>query len=147
MEIGIQGSPMHILTNKNIPNKTECLKDILKENAKDTLVLGGITLGAAGTTALLTGTSKNALNAFNKLKGNIAEKLDSIVIKNGNILSDISLKDRIGSTKLFKKLNNLSPAAQAGILAGITALAIATPIINQIASNKASYIEGKHEIK
>ena len=50
MEIGINGSLAHVLTNDNMStaNKSKCLKEISKENLKDTLKITTVAAGAAG---------------------------------------------------------------------------------------------------
>ena len=154
MEIGRKGSTIHILTNKNIQNKKECLEEKFKQEYKANAPLTGIVAGSAATAGLATGCSKTVQANIADLKKIAAEKLDKIIIKQGkkvpsgehvDILYDISLKDKIKETKLFKKFNNLAPAAQAAIAAGTLALAIAFPIISHIKAAETGHVEGLYE--
>jgi len=140
---GEPASLAHILTNDKLDKKAKkaVIAEQFKESGKDTLKLAGIVATTAGATAIATGCS-------NKITG-IAQKSISKV---GNLLSKVSvngnnLKDMIASTKVYQKISTLPTPAKAAMAVGGAVLALVAPIMTLVSSQKAGYIEGKHEAK
>ena len=140
------GSLIHIAANNKLENKGEVTKEIIKEQVKDTVSLGGIVVGTGIGTGTAVGLSNKLTNGFKNMKHSIGEVLGELGCLNYNP-EKLSIKDAITETKVYKKFAKLSTPAQAAILAGVAALAIATPIISLISASKAGYIEGQNEVK
>ena len=146
MQIGMYGSPMHVMTNDKVQDKKGCLKAIGKDALKDTAKIGGITLGTAAAASLVTGNSKKVSGRLSFMKQKFATFLDQFAIKRYVILPGrefaadindttlgqttyVSLKEVLKDSKFVKKLNSLPTPAKAGLLAGGLAFMIASPII------------------
>ena len=142
MQIGMYGSPMHVMTNDKVQDKKGCLKAIGKDALKDTAKIGGITLGTAAAASLVTGNSKKVSGLLSSMKQNFAGVLDNFSVKQFVKLAEdsvadtvsesqtyVSLKEVLKDSKFIKKLNSLPTPAKAGLLAGGLAFMIASPII------------------
>ena len=81
MQIGMYGSPMHVMTNDKVQDKKGCLKAIGKDALKDTAKIGGITLGTAAAASLVTGNSKKVSGLLSSMKQNFAGVLDNFSVK------------------------------------------------------------------
>lgn len=138
---GVPGSYAHITTNNKLDNKRTVQNEITKECVKDTLTVGGITVGTAAVGSLAVANSNKCADVFKKLTEKASEFLGNSTINGTNV------KDAIKNTKVFEKLNSLPMAAKAGIAAGAVALAVVAPLAQIVTSAKAGYIEGKHEVK
>ncbi len=162
MQVGMKGSIAHVLTNDKIEDKGACFKELFKETAKDTLTIGGITAGAAGAAAIVTGCSNKASNAFKNIITGVGNALDKIKIDSvskyrGNKFESIkevienstsaSLKEIVKDSSIYKKIHSLPTPAKAAIAAGAAALALVGSIMSISLASKAGYIEGKHEVK
>ncbi len=164
--LGAPGSLSHVLTNDKLDNKGKVLVEQTKENNKNLLKLGGITVCAGAAASLATGCSKTLTNLLHQLKHWAGEKLsqvsiskipsnvkvDRIIFNEAEFIKEQlntnkNLKDMIKNTKLFQKLNSLPTPAKAGLAVSAAILALAAPITALISSQKAGYIEGKHENK
>lgn len=155
---GVAGSPMHIATNDKLDKKAKAavVKEQLVESGKDTLALGTIVGTSAGAAAIAAGCSSKVQAGLSSLKQAVKKFTDNIVVKYGNGVIDTmhagtnesidkTLTQVIKNNKLFKKFNNLTTPAKAAIAAGAAALALVAPIVSLVSSQKAGYIEGKHE--
>ena len=162
MQIGMYGSPMHVMTNDKVQDKKGCLKAIGKDALKDTAKIGGITLGTAAAASLVTGNSKKVSGRLSVMKQNFATFLDQFAIKRYVILPGrefaadindttlgqttyVSLKEVLKDSKFVKKLNSLPTPAKAGLLAGGLAFMIASPIILIANAAKGGATEAKFE--
>ena len=161
MQIGMYGSPMHVMTNDKVQDKKGCLKAIGKDALKDTAKIGGITLGTAAAASLVTGNSKKVSGLLSVMKQNFATFLDQFAIKRYVILPGrefaadindtigqttyVSLKEVLKDSKFVKKLNSLPTPAKAGLLAGGLAFMIASPIILIANAAKGGATEAKFE--
>lgn len=141
--LGAPGSMGHIMTNDKLDRKAkkEVLIEQNVESAKDMLKLAGASVGAAATTSLVVGNSKNVTNVAKNLKNTFAKHIEKFSFNGKN------LKEIIKSTGLFKKFNTLSTPAKAGILAGAAVLALGFPLLILISAAKSAYIEAQHESK
>lgn len=162
MQIGMYGSPMHVMTNDKVQDKKGCLKAIGKDALKDTAKIGGITLGTAAAASLVTGNSKKVSGLLSVMKLKFATFLDTFAIKRYVILPGrefaadindttlgqttyVSLKEVLKDSKFVKKLNSLPTPAKAGLLAGGLAFMIASPIILIANAAKGGATEAKFE--
>lgn len=158
MQIGMYGSPMHVMTNDKVQDKKGCLKAIGKDALKDTAKIGGITLGTAAAASLVTGNSKKVSGLLSSMKQNFAGVLDNFSVKQfvklaedsvADTVSDsqtyVSLKEVLKDSKFIKKLNSLPTPAKAGLLAGGLAFMIASPIILIANAAKGGATEAKFE--
>ena len=162
MQIGMYGSPMHVMTNDKVQDKKGCLKAIGKDALKDTAKIGGITLGTAAAASLVTGNSKKVSGRLSFMKQKFATFLDQFAIKRYVILPGrefaadindttlgqttyVSLKEVLKDSKFVKKLNSLPTPAKAGLLAGGLAFMIASPIILIANAAKGGATEAKFE--
>ena len=158
MQIGMYGSPMHVMTNEKVQDKKGCLKAIGKDALKDTAKIGGITLGTAAAASLVTGNSKKVSGLLSSMKQNFAGVLDNFSVKQfvkpakdsvADTVSDsqtyVSLKEVLKDSKFIKKLNSLPTPAKAGLLAGGLAFMIASPIILIANAAKGGATEAKFE--
>lgn len=137
---GAPASLAHIMTNDKLDSKAAVLKEQFIEGTKDTLKLGGAAVGTAAAASLVTGNSAKVAGFVQKAQTKAGKLLSKVSINNAN------LKDIVKDTKVFQKFNSLPTPAKAGIAAGIALLAVVTPIFTLVQSQKAGYIEGKHEI-
>lgn len=158
MQIGMYGSPMHVMTNDKVQDKKGCLKAIGKDALKDTAKIGGITLGTAAAASLVTGNSKKVSGLLSSMKQNFAGVLDNFSVKQFVKLAEdsvadtvsesqtyVSLKEVLKDSKFIKKLNSLPTPAKAGLLAGGLAFMIASPIILIANAAKGGATEAKFE--
>lgn len=158
MQIGMYGSPMHVMTNEKVQDKKGCLKAIGKDALKDTAKIGGITLGTAAAASLVTGNSKKVSGLLSSMKQNFAGVLDNFSVKQFVKLAEdsvadtvsesqtyVSLKEVLKDSKFIKKLNSLPTPAKAGLLAGGLAFMIASPIILIANAAKGGATEAKFE--
>lgn len=158
MQIGMYGSPMHVMTNDKVQDKKGCLKAIGKDALKDTAKIGGITLGTAAAASLVTGNSKKVSGLLSSMKQNFAGVLDNFSVKQfvkpaedsvADTVSEsqtyVSLKEVLKDSKFIKKLNSLPTPAKAGLLAGGLAFMIASPIILIANAAKGGATEAKFE--
>ena len=158
MQIGMDGSPMHVMTNDKVQDKKGCLKAIGKDALKDTAKIGGITLGTAAAASLVTGNSKKVSGLLSSMKQNFAGVLDNFSVKQfvksaedsvADTVSEsqtyVSLKEVLKDSKFIKKLNSLPTPAKAGLLAGGLAVMIASPIILIANAAKGGATEAKFE--
>lgn len=162
MQIGMYGSPMHVMTNDKVQDKKGCLKAIGKDALKDTAKIGGITLGTAAAASLVTGNSKKVSGLLSVMKLKFATFLDTFAIKryvelpgrefaaaiNDTTLGQttyVSLKEVLKDSEFVKKLNSLPTPAKAGLLAGGLAFMIASPIILIANAAKGGATEAKFE--
>ena len=158
MQIGMYGSPMHVITNDKVQDKKGCLKAIGKDALKDTAKIGGITLGTAAAASLVTGNSKKVSGLLSSMKQNFAGVLDNFSVKQFVKLAEdsvadtvsesqtyVSLKEVLKDSKFIKKLNSLPTPAKAGLLAGGLAFMIASPIILIANAAKGGATEAKFE--
>ena len=158
MQIGMYGSPMHVMTNDKVQDKKGCLKAIGKDALKDTAKIGGITLGTAAAASLVTGNSKKVSGLLSVMKQKFAGVLDNFSVKQfvkpakdsvADTVSDsqtyVSLKEVLKDSKFIKKLNSLPTPAKAGLLAGGLAFMIASPIILIANAAKGGATEAKFE--
>lgn len=150
------GSFVHVATNPNIDNKGGCIKEIAKDNIKDTVKLAGSAATVGGAAAIITGCSKKVQGALSLMKDSIKTFTDNVEVKIGNgIFNTVfegenkslnaTLTDIIKNNKLFKSFNKLTTPAKAGIAAGALALLIGIPKMIMSASAKAGYKEGQFE--
>ena len=137
MKIGMIGSTLHVLTNKNVTDKKGCLKDITKEGLKDAAVLYGTTAAIGGAAAAAVKYSPKASqvanSAISAVKG-YAKKVFSA--------------DFLGKAKEFyskTKLAGLPKLAKIGIAAGAAAFSIITPILLTHSAQKSAQIEKSYE--
>ena len=165
MEIGMVGSPAHVLTNEKIEgkNKAKVLGKMLKEDIKDTLTIAGT---VAGTGAAVGAAAKYNSKFAAKIAGFASAGKEAI----GKALSKVGIqkvgkggKNYFVSAKgvvenklkelskdpnsLYSKFKGLPTYAKAGIAAGAAALAVIGNIvtINNVA--KKGKIEGEAETK
>lgn len=138
---GVYGSLAHVISNPNVEDKKGCFGSIMKEQAKDTLKLGGITVGTAATASLITGNSRTAQSVLHEAKSIAGECLEAIKI------NDVNLKEAVKNSKIYTKLNALPTAAKAGIAAGAAVLALAAPLVSLVSAAKSGAIEAQHEVK
>ncbi len=142
MQIGMKGSPAHILTNNNMSKaeKKECYKELNKEGLKDTVKLTTLTAGAAGVGAIASKSNK-VVNGLKAIRHSVGEALSKVDINGTN------LKEAVKNSSLYTKFNSLPTPAKAAIAVGTAALAIIAPLATIGQASKAGYIEGKHEGK
>ena len=158
MQIGMYGSPMHVMTNDKVQDKKGCLKAIGKDALKNKEKIGGITLGTAAAASLVTGNSKKVSGLLSSMKQNFAGVLDNFSVKQFVKLAEdsvadtvsesqtyVSLKEVLKDSKFIKKLNSLPTPAKAGLLAGGLAFMIASPIILIANAAKGGATEAKFE--
>ena len=142
MEIGINGSLAHVLTNDNMStaNKSKCLKEISKENLKDTLKITTVAAGAAGIGALAS-KSNRFVDVLKNVRTQVGNALSRVSI------DDKNLKELIKNSNLYKNFNALPKPAKAAIATGSAILALILPTAAISSASKSGYIEGKHENK
>ncbi len=142
MQIGMKGSPAHVLTNKNMTKaaKKDCMKELYKESAKDTLKLTTLAAGAAGIGAVATKSNK-FVGALKGIRHSVGEALSKVNIDGTN------LKEAVKNSSVYTKFNSLPTPAKAAIAVGAAALAIVAPLATIGQASKAGYIEGQHESK
>ena len=158
MQIGMYGTPMHVMTNDKVQDKKGCLKAIGKDALKDTAKIGGITLGTAAAASLVTGNSKKVSGLLSSMKQNFAGVLDNFSVKQFVKLAEDSVADTVSESQTYvslkevlkdsifiKKLNSLPHPAKAGLLAGRLAFMIASPIILIANAAKGGATEAKFE--
>ncbi len=138
---GAPASLAHILTNDKLDKqgKADVIKEQLIESGKDTLKLGATAAGIGGAAALACAKSSKAAGFFATAKTKI-----------GNMLSKVSvggkdLKEMVKGTKIFDKFNKLPAPAKVAIAVGAGVVALVAPLATLVSSQKAGYIEGKHE--
>ncbi len=138
---GAPGSLAHIMTNDKLDKKGKAsvVAEQLVESSKDTLKLGVAAAGVGGAAALAYAKSPKAANFFSNAKSTIAKGLSKISIDGKN------LKEMIKGTKIFDKFNKLPAPAKVAIAAGAALVALVAPLATLVGSQKAGYIEGKHE--
>ncbi len=138
--IGMIGSPIHILTNKNIEgfsNKIGCLNETNKESFKSigkgmvaAAAAGGV---AAGTSAVLGKVKPNTLENISNVVKDTIKNITNKVSVNGKTLTE-----KISSSKIYSKFKSLPTPAKAAAAAGAAVLSLAALIITH--SNKSAYI-------
>lgn len=145
--IGRYGSIPHVLTNKNVNNKAHCIGQQAKGDVKDLKKVCTATVATAGTAAIVTGCSTKAQSLLHGIKEIVGNVLGDITLGLNTCAEPTTLKDIIKSKNTFQKFNSLPTAAKAAIAAGVTALAIAAPIVGISNIAKDAAIEAQHEVK
>lgn len=142
MQIGLKGSPAHVLTNNNMTkdDKKACMKELCKESFKDTVKLTTLTAGAAGVGAVATKSNK-FVGALKGIRHSVGEALSKVNINGTN------LKEAVKNSSTYTKFNSLPTPAKAAIAVGAAALAIIAPLATIGSASKSGYIEGQHESK
>ena len=115
--------------------------DQVIESGKDTLKIGATAAGVGGAAALAYAKSPKAAQVMNNAKSKIAEGLSQVSFGGKN------LKDMIKGTKIFEKISKLPTPAKVAIAVGAGVIALVAPLATLVSSQKAGYIEGKHEAK
>ena len=143
MKLGAIGSPAHVLTNDKIDSKDKgkVLAKQLKEDVKDTLTIGKVAVGAGAAATVATTFSAKAAAAFKNGLKSVMSNFGKIKVNNKSLLK------KIQDSNVYKKFNVLPTQAKAGIVAAVTAAAVALPFINNIDAAKKGYIEGQAEKK
>lgn len=138
---GAPGSLAHIMTNDKLDKKGKAsvVAEQFVESGKDTLKLGVAAAGVGGAAALAYAKSPKAATFLSNAKSTIAKGLSKISIDGQN------LKEMIKGTKIFDKFNKLPAPAKVAIAVGAGVIALVAPLATLISSQKAGYIEGKHE--
>lgn len=142
MQIGMKGSPAHILTNNNMTKaeKKECYKELNKESLKDTLKLTTLTAGVAGVGAVASKSDK-FVGALKGIRHSVGEALSKVNINGTN------LKEAVKNSNAYTKFNSLPKPVKAAAAVAAAALAIIAPLATIGGAAKSGYIEGKHESK
>ena len=141
MKIGMVASPAHVMSNKNITDKKACLRDITKQNVKDTLVLAGTVAGAGTAAVITTGVSNKAAGFVKNAISNAGKALSKVNIDGKN------LKEMVKNSKLYTKFSSLPTPAKAGIMVATAASALIHPLWLVNSVSKGAKIEGNYEVK
>lgn len=142
MEIGVKGTPIHILTNEHMTRteRNACYKEVGKQQLKDTLKLTAGVAGAAGIGAVASKSSK-VVNVLKGVRHYIGDALSKVTVNGEN------LKETVLKSDIYGKFNSLPVPAKAAIAVGTAALTIAGPLYKIGLLTDQGYIEGKHEGK
>lgn len=140
---GAPASLAHIMTNDKLDKqaKVDVIKEQFIESGKDTLKIGATAAGVGGAAALAYAKSPKAASFLTNVKSTIADGLSQVSIGGNN------LKDMIKNTKAFEKISKLPTPAKVAIAVGAGVIALVAPLATLVSSQKAGYIEGKHEAK
>ena len=138
---GTPASPMHVLTNDKLDKKgkADVVKEQLVESAKDSITVGKLVIGSAAAASLVAGNSTKVAGFLHSAKSKVGNLLSKVTVDNKN------LKEIVQNNNIYKKLNPLPTPAKAAIAAATAAAAIIFPAYVVVGSQKAGYIEGKHE--
>lgn len=138
--IGIYGSTSHVLTNKKVENKFECVKEQIKTRVKDsfkgTAAVVGTAGAAAGITAVVNNVKPSALNGLKNQYNKISDGAMSVLKK----------YDLTEAQKALTKFNKVPVAGKVAALVGAASLIVVGAIhqVNQV--GKMGGIEGKYEV-
>ena len=140
---GAPASLAHILTNDKLDKqaKVDVIKEQFIESGKDTLKIGAAAAGVGGAAALAYAKSPKAAQVMTNAKSKIAEGLSQVSFGGKN------LTDLIKGTKIFDKISKLPTPAKVAIAVAAGVIALVAPLATLVSSQKAGYIEGKHEAK
>ncbi len=165
MGIGITGSTMHVLTNKDIDSKEKLkvLNKFHKQDAKDSLAIAGTAATAGVVVAAATKSSPkfaakvvNIANGGKEAVGNILSKIGIQKVGKSGKKYFVSAKGVVekklaemakNPNSMYSKFKALPTFAKAGIVAATATLAIASKILTTNNIAKKAQIETKAEKK
>ena len=140
---GAPASLAHILTNDKLDKHAKA--EVIKEQMADSINYTGKALGvatvAAGATAIATGCSNKIAGYAQKASAKAGELLSNVAVKGKD------LKSIIKETGVYQKFSALPTPAKAALAVGAAVLTAGLTVAQTLFSQKAGYIEGKHEAK